>query len=124
MTMNSLKNILKKTMENPWKIQKNFNLEVIEINDIAEKLFVRIDRKIKDLKMVEARADAQIATLDGLINTFSKMNHSIPPGVAVREGRQREVQTLFGKGFAADQIARILDLPSGEVELILNLIQA
>ena len=37
------------------------------------------------------------------------------------EGRQKEVQSLFEKGFNAEQIARILDLPSGEVELILNL---
>jgi hypothetical protein len=123
MTMNSLKNILEKCMENPWKIQKNFTLEVMEINDIAEKLFVRIDQKIKDFKIAEARADEKIATLDGLITTFGKMNNSNTPGGAIGEGRQKEVQSLFGKGFKADQIARILDLPSGEVELILNLIQ-
>ena len=121
MNMNSLKSILGKWLENPWKIQRNFNLEVMEINDIAEKLFVRIDQKIKALKTVEARADEKIALLDGLINKFKKMNSTTEPLAAAGEGRQKEVQSLFGKGFNAEQIARILDLPSGEVELILNL---
>jgi hypothetical protein len=119
--MNSLKSILGKCMENPWKIQRNFNLEVMEINDIAEKLFVRIDQKIKALKAVEARADEKIALLDGLINKFKKMNPTADLLGAGGEGHQKEVQSLFGKGFNAEQIARILDLPSGEVELILNL---
>jgi hypothetical protein len=120
--MNSLKGILEKCMENPWKIQKNFTLEVMEINDIAEKLFVRIDQKIKALKTVEAQADEKIAILDGLITKFKKMNHSPEPLEAVGEGHPNEVQSLFAKGFNAEQIARILGLPSGEVELILNLI--
>ncbi len=108
-------------MENPWKIQRNFNLEVMEINDIAEKLFVRIEQKIKALKNAEARADEKIALLDGLINKFKKMNDAPDRLSSVGEGPQNEVQSLFEKGFKAEQIARILDLPSGEVELILNL---
>ncbi len=120
--MNSLKGILEKCMENPWKIQKTFNLEVMEINDIAEKLFIRIEQKFKALKTVEARADEKIAILDGLISKFKKMNLSTESLSMVGEGRQKEVLTLSGKGFNAEQIARILDLPSGEVELILNLV--
>ena len=38
------------------------------------------------------------------------------------EGRQKDVLALSGKGFNPEQIARILDLPTGEVELILNLV--
>jgi hypothetical protein len=93
----------------------------MEINDIAEKLFVRIDQKIKALKTVEAGADEKIAILDGLISQSKKINHNAEPLAAAGEGHQKEVQSLFGKGFTAEQIARILDLPSGEVELILNL---
>jgi hypothetical protein len=122
MNMNSLKGILEKCLENPWKIQKNFTLEVMEINEIAEKLFVRIDQKIKALKTVEARADEKITLLDGLITKFKKMTISNESLGAVGEGRQKEVQDLSGKGFNSEQIARILDLPSGEVELILNLV--
>ncbi|MCJ7833119.1 MAG: hypothetical protein MUQ20_01880 [Deltaproteobacteria bacterium] len=120
--MNSLKGILEKCMENPWKIQKNFTLEVLEINDIAEKLFIRLDHKIKALKTVEAQADQKISVLDGLITKFKKMNLSNESLGAVGESRPKEVQTLAGKGFNTEQIARILDLPSGEVELILNLV--
>ena len=122
MSMNSLKGILEKCMENPWKIQKNFTLEVLEINDIAEKLFIRLDHKIKALKTVEAQADQKISVLDGLITKFKKMNLSNESLGAVGESRPKEVQTLAGKGFNTEQIARILDLPSGEVELILNLV--
>ena len=119
--MNSLKGILEKCMENPWKIQKNFNLEVMEINDIAEKLFIRIDQKIKELKTIEARADEKIVILDGLITKFKKLN--LPPGTLDMggDGRRKEVLALSEKGFNSDQVARILNLPTGEVELILNL---
>ena len=119
--MNSIKGFLEKCIENPWKIQKNFTREVMEINDIAEKIFIRIDQKIKALKAVEARADERIVLLDGLITRFKKMNNAGETPGAVGEGRQKEVQALSEKGFNAEQIARILDLPSGEVELILNL---
>jgi hypothetical protein len=122
MNMHSLKGILEKCMENPWKIQKNFTLEVMEINDIAEKLFVRINQKIRELKTVESRADEKIAILDGLITKFKKLNPSFESSNAGGEGREREVLGLSGKGFNSEQIARILDLPSGEVELILNLV--
>jgi hypothetical protein len=127
MKMNSIKGLLGKCLENPWKIQKNFTREVMELNDIAEKIFMRIDQKIKSLKAVEAKADEKIVLLDGLITKFKKMHHSsepsevTEPAAAVGEGRQMEVRALFDKGFSGDQIARILDLPSGEVELILNL---
>ena len=109
-------------MENPWKIQKNFTLEVMEINDIAEKLFVRINQKIRELKTVESRADEKIAILDGLITKFKKFNPSFESLTAGGEGREKEVLSLSGKGFSSEQIARILDLPVGEVELILNLV--
>ncbi len=115
------KNKIDVRVENPWKIQKKFNLEVLEINDIAEKLFVRLDHKIKTLKTVEDRADQKIAILDGLITKFKTMNFSTESLGDSGDGRPKEVNALAGKGFKPNQIARILDLPSGEVELILNL---
>jgi hypothetical protein len=122
MNMNSLKGLLEKCLENPWKIQKNFTLEVMEINDISEKIVARIEQKIKALKTVEAQADEKIAILDGLLTKYKKMNFSNESLSTVGEGRQKEVQALSEKGFNSEQIARILDLPSGEVELILNLV--
>jgi DNA-directed RNA polymerase specialized sigma24 family protein len=125
--MSSWKGLLEKCLENPWKSQKNFTMEVMEINDIAEKIFVRIDQKIRALKTVEAKADEKIAILDGLITRFTKMNNMVEssrvaePIEPASDGRRKEVKSLFEKGFTAEQIARILDLPSGEVELILNL---
>ena len=120
--MNPLKGILEKWLENPWKVQKKFTLEVLEINNIAEKLFLRIDHRIKALKTVEVQADQKIAILDGLITKFKKLNFSSEPIEAGEDGQQKEVQSLAGKGFNSEQIARILNLPSGEVELMLNLV--
>jgi hypothetical protein len=122
MNMNSLKGILEKCMENPWKMQKNFNLEVMEINEIAEKLFVRIDQKIKTLKTIETRADEKIAILDGLITKFKKLNFPSESLNTGGERHQKEVLAMSEKGFNPEQVARILDLPKGEVELILNLV--
>jgi hypothetical protein len=120
--MTSLKGFVGKCLENPWKMQRNFAREVLEINEIAEKLVERLDRKITALKTVEALADQKIALLDGLITKFKKMNYSLEKTESPGEGRQQEVHTLAEKGFSTDQIARILELPSGEVELILNLV--
>jgi hypothetical protein len=74
------------------------------------------------LKTIESRADEKIAILDGLITKFKKLNPSFESLNTSGEGREKEVLTLSGKGFNSEQIARILDLPSGEVELILNLV--
>lgn len=120
--MASLKGFVEKCLENPWKMQKRFAMEVMEINEIAEKLVERIERKIATLKQIEAQADQKIAVLDGLITRFKKLNEAAPNYGGEGDIRQREVLTLARKGFSAEQIACILDLPSGEVELILNLL--
>ncbi|MEW6184282.1 MAG: hypothetical protein AB1585_00925 [Thermodesulfobacteriota bacterium] len=120
--MTSLKGFVEKCLENPWKLQKNFAREVLEINEIAEKLVERIDLKIKSLKAVEAQADHKIALLDGLITKLKKMNVSGEALESTAEGSRKDVRSLAEKGFSSDQIARILDLPAGEVELILNLV--
>ena len=107
---------------NFWQAKKNLTLEVTEINEIVEKLIDRIDYKINTLKTIETRADQKIALLDGLITKLKNMNCSIELSGTAEEGCRNEVQSLAGKGFKPEQISRILNLPSGEVELILNLV--
>ncbi len=135
--MNLLKKIFALLKENPWAARANMTLEMTEIREIADKLVSRIDNKIKDLKTVEAQADQKIAILDGLITklknmplpeteaeTFKNRVHTEIRSLAHAEnGPHTEIRSLADKGFNSKQIARILDLPSGEVELILNLVQ-
>ena len=114
-------------------IRRDMTLELTEINEITEKLVQRIDNKIKILKTVEAQADQKIVILDGLISKLKNMplhdrvietaerGHQNKIPSLAEKGHQEEIQSLAHKGFNSEQIARILDLPSGEVELILNL---
>lgn len=124
MKRTSLKGFVGKCLENPWKEQKRFAMEVMEIQEIAEKLVARIERKIETLKSIEAQADEKIALLDGLISRWKRLQGGIP-GKGEERGKdynRDEVLALARKGFDAEQISRILDLPRGEVELILNLV--
>lgn len=123
MKMNFLKKLFARLTENSRTAKGNLTLELTEINDIAEKLVNRIDNKIKILKTVEAQADQKIAILDRLITKFKNISPSDGVGEEAEKGHLAEVRSLADKGFNAEQIARILDLPSGEVELILNLAQ-
>lgn len=119
--MNFIKDFLARLTENSRTAKGNLTLELSEINDIAEKLVKRIDNKIKMLKTAEAQADQKIAILDGLITKLKNISSSDGVGEGAEKGHPAEVRSLADKGFNAEQIARILDLPSGEVELILNL---
>jgi hypothetical protein len=121
--MNLLKKIWDPLKVGPGKTKGNLILELSEVNEITEKLVNRIENKIKILKAIEAQADYKIAVLDGLITKMKDLDPSIERIGGVNESAHRgEVRTLSQKGFNPEQIARILDLPSGEVELILNLV--
>jgi superfamily I DNA/RNA helicase len=120
--MNSFKKILNQIKSGPGKANRDLILELAEINEITEKLVRRIENKIKDLKTIETQADQKIAILDGLISRIKNMNPSLEWTAANEVGHQGEVRALSHKGFNPEQIARILDLPSGEVELILNMV--
>jgi SOS response regulatory protein OraA/RecX len=135
--MNLLEKFFARLKENPWAARRDLTLELTEIKKIADKLVSRIDIKIKELKTVEAQVDQKMAILDGLITklknmplpegaaeSFEKRGHAEFRSLAQAEkGSHAEIRSLAEKGFNSEQIARILDLPSGEVELILNLVQ-
>jgi len=120
--MNPFKKILDQLPAGPRKAKGDLILELFEVNEITKKLVNRIEKKIEVLKTIEAQADQKIAVLDGLITKLKNMNPSSEWLGANEIGHQGEVRTLSHKGFKPEQIARILDLPSGEVELILNLV--
>ncbi len=93
-------------------------LEISEIGEIAEKLFTRLDEKINTLKSIEALADEKIGILEKLLLRVENINLPADYGT---DFRHREIDALAKKGLKVDEIASILDMPRGEVELILSL---
>ena len=98
------------------KQKELLTLELVEIEEIAEKLFRKLDKKAKALKAVEARADVKIQELEKLLVRVENLDVPADSG-----HRYREVSILVKKGLKVDAIASILDMPRGEVELILNI---
>jgi DNA-directed RNA polymerase specialized sigma24 family protein len=113
--------MLKKTFRSALTVgrQKEYELlapELSEIKDIADILFGRIEKKIEELKNMEVLADEKIKILEDLIKRAESLASS-----SESPAHFREVIILNEKGLKIDEIARILDMPAGEVELILNL---
>lgn len=113
-----LKNILKPDKKGLSKAKDVLTLEVAELQEIAEKLFQRIDGKIKALKAAEKSADKKIERLSKLLERLEDLD--LPADLAMAP-RYREIKNLAKKGLKVDEIANILDIPVGEVELIMDL---
>lgn len=89
---------------------------ILEIKEVAEKLCDRIDKKITELKEIEKRIDAKIEQYKNLItntdaNKISKMSYD----------KRNEVIKLYLAGQDSANISRMLGLPIGEVEFLINL---
>ncbi len=113
--------MLKKTFRSALTVrrQKEYELlalELSEIKDIADILFGRIEKKIEELKNIEVLVDEKIKFLKDLIKRAESLTSSSESSTHFRE-----VITLSEKGLKIAEIARTLDMPAGEVELILNL---
>lgn len=91
-------------------------LELSEIREISDMIFQRLERKIKVLEAIEASVDEKLSALEKLIDRAE----AIVP-TAELTNREQEISALKQKGLKIDEIAGILDMPVGEVELILNL---
>lgn len=87
-------------------------LEVLELKEIADIIFKRLEEKIEVLKALEASANEKIAVLERLIQEAKSIKST---------DRQEEVISLAESGIKASEIADMLGMPVGEVELILNL---
>ena len=91
-------------------------LELAEIKEISDKLFERIEKKIEVLKALEASVDEKIVALKKL-GQEGIVLETPPAGTDHRLA----VISLKKKGLSIQEIASILGMPVGEVELILNL---
>jgi hypothetical protein len=91
-------------------------LELAEIKEISDKLFERIEKKIEVLRALEASVDEKIVALKKL------GQEEVPLETPSSDVDHRlAVISLGKKGQSIQEIASNLDMPVGEVELILNL---
>jgi hypothetical protein len=94
-------------------------LELAEIKEISDKLFERIEKKIEVLRALETSVDEKIIALRKLGQEGVPLEK---PSADVDNGPA--VISLKKKGLRIQEIAGILGMPVGEVELILNLKKA
>lgn len=107
----------KKIVQDAREMTKKFpaakkSPDMTELKELEQ----RIEEKLALLKALEAKADRKIEALEKLL--YSSM--ALKPQ-AGRIDRGEEILALGEKGLDALEIAKILGVPAGEVELILNL---
>ncbi|MDA8168200.1 MAG: hypothetical protein M0Z59_00700 [Nitrospiraceae bacterium] len=84
----------------------------------SDLLLNALDERIKLLSGLLTAADQKIEALEKLIYSAEPAAGKTLSG---KTGRKHEILALGKKGLAVPEIARILDMPEGEVELVLNL---
>lgn len=92
------------------------SLELAEVKEISDLIFKRLEKKIEVLEAIEASVDEKVARLERLIHRAE----SIRP-VSGGLNREHEIMALKDRGLKIDEIAGIIDMPVGEIELVLNL---
>lgn len=116
--------INKKLLENLFFFFRNNNQSnkeaivdlFLDLKEVADKLCERIDKRIIELKEIEHRIDKKIEFYKNFIenkeiNKLSKNAYD----------RRNDIIKLYLKKEEPEKIAKILDIPLGEVELIINL---
>lgn len=93
------------------------SLELSEIKEVADILFSRLEEKIKTMEALESSIDRKAAELERLLQRAEAVR--IPNVGAVVRGH--EVRGLARRGMKTAEIAEVLGMPIGEVELILEL---
>lgn len=91
-------------------------VELAEAREIAEMILRKIEKKIEILEAIESSVDEKMLTLQRLVDRIEALKDN-----ASLFDREREVIKLYKRGLKIDEIAEILDIPLGEVELMLNL---
>lgn len=117
-----IKNILKekrKKREEPETPERLLALQIDEIEELSSLLMSKIDARVKALAEIEERIDEKIKHLEKLIARAEEVSEEYTPDYS--DYRIREVMVLASKGLKVEEIASLLDLPSGEIELLLSM---
>lgn len=112
-----INNILSSKSRAEIEQQKNLlTLELSEIREISEIIFKKLESKIKVLDAMEASIDRKMSSLERLIQRAEALG---APGTGMN--RHQEIVALKERGLKPEEIAEVLAMPAGEVELILEL---
>ena len=99
--------------EKQYRLLTRERAEIRQISDIVIK---KLEKKIEMLQAMESSIDKKIAAFENLI----RQAEAIKTSGDVRN-RPQEIMALHGKGMKAGDIAAVLAMPVGEVQLILEL---
>jgi len=91
--------------------------QLAEAKEITDILIERIEEKIDILKELEVSVDKKIAILERLVQRAE----SVKMPSLTRNDRYDEIFYLRKKGLNIEEIAKLLGIPAGEVELVINL---
>jgi DNA-directed RNA polymerase specialized sigma24 family protein len=113
-----LKKVLKPRGKGKREKKENtvLSMELAEIKEVADIIFKRLEKKIEVLEAIEASVDEKIATLERIVQQAESISTT-----SEKRDRRHEVIAMNSRGLKIDEIAAILDMPLGEVNLILNL---
>lgn len=98
------------------KEKELLSLELSEVKDIADIIFKRLNRKIEILEAIENSVDEKIKVFEKLIQKAEAAQSSLS-----KLDRHGEIALMGRRGMSSREIAESLDVPVGEVDLILNL---
>ncbi len=126
---------------------QHLNLELAEIREISDIMFKKLEGKLREVQAVEASVDKKKRELSGLVQLVDELDKKLSAGRELAEtldtkiaalqqllqhaesvhsqgdgmNRRQEIGALIRKGLASREIAEVLGMPQGEVELIVEL---
>ncbi|MEO5357737.1 MAG: helix-turn-helix domain-containing protein [Nitrospirae bacterium YQR-1] len=90
--------------------------EMVRFEKLIDSAFKRLNRQVEILEAIEASVELKIANLERLMQMNDCISSQSNDG-----NRRYEVIALARRGLKIDEIADILGITKGEVDLILNL---
>lgn len=107
--------IFEKIVSDADKIENEINKEFKNKKRLIKKLNEELDRRIENINVLMNRSDIILKNAKN-----NKLQKKRKNSVSYK----KEIIYLSRKGYDAETIARKLDLPKGEVMLVLNLVNA
>ncbi len=100
-------------------VERQMETLLVELSEMARQMSAQLDTRCQKLEILLQQADEKIARLQ---ESPGSVSSPAPVSTPVSEQQQhREIYELADRGSDAPEIARQLNRPRGEVELILAL---
>lgn len=112
-TMRKAADLLESLVTDSSKVAEQWRDQIEKKQELMRQMNEQLDERIVSLKLLCSRAEA-------LRQSARTATGSNPEGASLT-GRERKIITLARKGRGTDEIADQLDLPRGEVDLVLGL---